>query len=186
MAKLIVGLGNIGKEYDQTNHNVGFMVLDKIADKYGISIKKNICSSFVGEANINGTKVIVAKPTTYMNLSGIAIKSLVKKYDIDYKKDLLVISDDIDLEVSQIRMRTKGSAGTHNGLKSVIHELGSEEFSRLRVGIGKPDEYISLVDFVLAKVKKTPEFEQGLEKAEKAALLFVQGEDVSKIMQEVR
>ena len=185
MAKLIVGLGNIGKEYENTNHNIGFMVIDRVADALKINIKKNMCSSLVGEANVGGEKVILAKPTTYMNLSGIAVKSLVKKFNIDISKDLIIISDDIDLPLSKVRVRIKGSAGTHNGLKSIVKELESQDFSRIRVGVGRPNENQDLVDFVLGKVHKGKDLELGLEKGEQACVMFSQGYSLDSIMQKV-
>ena len=185
MAKLIVGLGNIGKEYENTNHNIGFMVIDKVAETLNIIIKKNMCSSLVGEANINGEKVILAKPTTYMNSSGIAVKSLVKKFNIDISKDLIIISDDIDLPLSKVRVRIKGSAGTHNGLKSIVKELESQDFPRIRVGVGRPKENQDIVDFVLGKVHKSNELDIGLEKGKQACIMFSEGNSLDSIMQKV-
>ena len=185
MARMIVGLGNVGKEYENTNHNMGFIVVDKIAQKFNISIKKSMCSSFVGEANIQGEKIILAKPTTFMNASGIAVKSLDKKFNIDISKDLIIISDDIDLPVSKVRLRLKGSAGTHNGLRSVVKELNTEEFPRLRIGVGKPNENQPLFNFVLAKANKCKELEEGLLKGEKACEMFILGKSFEDIMQNV-
>ncbi len=185
MAKLIVGLGNIGKEYENTKHNMGFMVVDLVGESLNIQIKKNICSSLVGEANIDGEKVILAKPTTYMNLSGVAVKSLVKKFNIDITKDLFIISDDIDLPISKVRVRVKGSAGTHNGLRNIVKELSSEDFPRLRIGVGKPHSQEALVDFVLAKAHKGKELDEGLEKGKEASIMFIQGKSFDEIMQKV-
>ena len=185
MAKLIVGLGNIGKEFEKTNHNMGFMVVDKVAKELGISIKKSMCSSLVGEGNFNGDKIILAKPTTYMNNSGIAVKSLVKKYGIDTSKNLLIISDDIDLPLSHVRVREKGSAGTHNGLKSIIKELGLSEFPRLRMGVGACPEYMDLADYVLSRVKDGEELEIGLDKGLDACVMFCEGATLGQIMQKV-
>jgi len=185
MAKLIIGLGNIGKEYEKTNHNMGFMVIDLLSKSLGINVKKNMCSSLVGEGNINGEKVILAKPTTYMNNSGIAVKSLIKKFNIDTEKDLLIISDDIDLPVTKVRLRLKGSAGTHNGLRSIVRELGHENFPRLRIGVGKPNEYQELTDFVLAKVADVKGIQEGLEKGESACVMFASNQGFDSIMQKV-
>ena len=186
MVKLLVGLGNIGKEYEKTVHNLGFMVLDRVADKVGVQVKKNTCSSLIAETNFKGNKVILAKPTTYMNNSGVAIKGLVKKFDIDIKKDLLIISDDIDLPQGVVRLREKGSAGTHNGLKSVVKELGTTEFARLKIGAGSPpSEFMDLADFVLSRIKETKEISIGLDKGEEAGLMFLEGNEFSKIMQKV-
>ena len=185
MAKLIVGLGNIGKEYENTNHNMGFMVLDKVLSRFGVNLKKNMCSSLVCEFNYNGEKIVLAKPTTYMNASGIAVKSLVKKFNIDITKDLFIISDDIDLPVSKIRVRLKGSAGTHNGLRSIVKELQSDCFPRVRIGVGKPHENEELYDFVLAKAQKSKELDEGLEKGEVACAMFIEGKSFDDIMQKV-
>ena len=186
MAKLLVGLGNIGKEYEKTVHNLGFMVLDEVAASLGVSIKKNICNSFVGEVNFKGEKIVFAKPTTYMNNSGIAVKSLVKKFDIDISKDLLIINDDIDLPQGVVRLREKGSAGTHNGLKSIVRELGSADFPRLKIGAGAPpSEFMDLADYVLSKICFNPDIEKGIDKGKEAGLMFLEGESFSKIMQKV-
>jgi len=185
MTKLIVGLGNIGKEYENTNHNMGFMVVDKVSEKLNVPIKKNTCNSFIAETNVGGEKIILAKPTTYMNLSGVAVKSLVKKFNIDISKDLIIISDDIDLAQSKVRFRIKGSAGTHNGLRNVVKELATEEFPRLRIGVGKPKENEELYDFVLAKVHKGKELDEGLEKGEMACIMFIEGKTFDDIMQKV-
>ena len=186
MAKLLVGLGNIGKEYEKTVHNLGFIVVDNIADKLGVAIKKSVCNSFIGEANYKGEKIIIAKPTTYMNNSGIAVKSLVKKFDIDITKDLLIINDDIDLPRGVVRLREKGSAGTHNGLKSIVRELGTPEFARLKIGAGAPpSEFMNLADYVLSKIHFDKDIEMGIDKGETAGVMFLEGESYSNIMQKV-
>lgn len=185
MTKLIVGLGNIGKEYEKTNHNMGFIVIDKLANELGLSFKKNICSSIVAEGNVSGEKLVLAKPTTYMNASGIAVKSLVKKYGIDISKDLLIISDDIDLPISKVRVREKGSAGTHNGLRSIIEHIARTDFARLRIGVGAPPKFMDLADYVLAKAQFGEELELGFEKGKEACLMFCKGQGLSEIMQKV-
>ncbi len=183
MTKLVVGLGNIGKEFEGTVHNIGFIVIDAVAKNFNINFKNKACSSLIAEFNVNSEKVILAKPTTYMNLSGLAVKSLCKKYGVDSKKDLLIISDDIDLPVSKIRLREKGTAGTHNGLRNIVKELASTEFCRLRVGVGKPDNQ-ALVDFVLSKIHKSEQIREGLEKAYRACTMFVEGQSFDSIMRE--
>ena len=185
MTKLLVGLGNIGKEYEKTNHNMGFMVTDRVAKIFNLQFKKNMCSSMVAEGNIEGQKVILAKPTTYMNSSGIAVKSLVKKFNIDISKDLLIISDDIDLQLSKVRVREKGSAGTHNGLRSLVEELQTTDFPRLRIGVGKPIGQMELVDFVVAKAHEGKELDEGLEKGVVACSMFLKNQGFSDIMQKV-
>ena len=185
MAKLVVGLGNIGKEFESTNHNMGFMAVDLLAKKHNVKIAKSMCNSMVGEFNLNGEKIILAKPTTYMNLSGIAVKSLISKFGIDTAKDMIIISDDIDLDIGQIRVRKSGSAGTHNGLRNVIKEINTTEFVRLRVGVGRPPEYVDLVDFVTAKFTDKEGISAGLSKAAEALDMFISGSSLDQIMQKV-
>lgn len=182
MTRLVVGLGNIGQKYEKTNHNMGFMVLDKVAKELGFAFKKNMCSSTVAQINVEGQTVVFAKPSTYMNSSGEAVKSLCKKFGVDKSRDLLIISDDIDLPPSQIRIKQKGSAGSHNGLKSIVEQLQTIEFNRLRVGVGRPDKQL-IIDFVLANAKLDEQLCQGLENAKEAVIMFAKGEDMSKIMQ---
>lgn len=179
--KLIVGLGNIGKEYAQTNHNAGFMVVDRVAEMLGESIKKSGCEAEYAEFNKNGERFILAKPTTFMNESGRSVKSFMKKYDIDIE-DVLVINDDIDLEPGFVRIRKQGSAGTHNGLKSIIRETGSAEFKRVRVGIGSKNPNQDLASFVLAKMRMTEEQKQGLEKAAEAVYDYILGDTIDMVM----
>lgn len=146
---IIAGLGNPGKEYTGTRHNVGFRVIDALADKYDISVMNIKNRAMTGRGIIHGEKVILVKPITYMNASGESLRPLVDYYKIDPERELIVISDDIALPPGQIRIRKKGSAGGHNGLKNIILHLGSESFQRIRVGVGeKPKEY-DLVDYVL-------------------------------------
>ena len=185
MAKLIIGLGNIGKEFENTNHNMGFTAVDMLAKRYNVKIAKNMCSSMVGEFNFGGEKIILAKPTTYMNASGIAVKSLISKFGIDTAKDMIIISDDIDLDIGRVRVRQSGSAGTHNGLRSVIKEINTTEFVRLRVGVGKPPEHVDLVDFVTAKFTDKEGINAGLCKAAEALEMFITGSSLDQIMQKV-
>lgn len=185
MAKLIVGLGNVGREFEGTNHNMGFMAVDRLLEYLNVngSSYKKQCSSQVYETNFKGEKLIIAKPTTYMNSSGIAIKSLVKKYGVKPNEDLIVISDDIDLPAGNIRLKADGSAGTHNGLKSVIHELGVTNFKRLRVGIDKPPEHMDLADYVLSRYKDKEGIARGLDKALDALVMFIGGAKLEDIQQ---
>ena len=185
MAKLVIGLGNIGKEFENTNHNMGFMAIDLLAEKYNVKISKNMCNSIVGEFNLNGEKIVLAKPTTFMNSSGIAVKSLISKFGIDTAKDMIIISDDIDLDIGRVRIRPSGSAGTHNGLRSVIKEIQTTDFTRLRVGVGKPPEHVDLVAFVLAKFTDKEGIQKGLAKAAEALDMFVTGSSLDQIMQKV-
>ena len=139
---LIVGLGNPGKEYAATRHNLGFMLIDKLAGDEGMTIKRRECQSLVGQGEIEGTVTKLAKPQTFMNLSGHAVSCLLDKGELDPAKDLVVISDDLALPLGKIRIRERGSAGGHNGLRSIIAEVGTDEFIRLRIGI-QPDHPIS-------------------------------------------
>lgn len=182
--KLIVGLGNIGKEYEKTYHNIGFMCVDKTAEILGAEFSKEKFRSLIAEIKIGGEKIVLAKPETYMNLSGTAIKEMVDFYKSDYK-DLLVLYDDYDLPLGSVRIRESGSAGTHNGMRNVIKELGTEEFPRIRVGF-KPqgDIKIPLIDFVLSGIKEgaKPVLEKAILKAGEAAAEFARGASAQEIM----
>lgn len=147
---VIVGLGNPGTRYDNTRHNVGFRAVDLLADKYGISISKLKHKALLGDGTIEGKRVILAKPQTFMNLSGESVREIVEWYKLPMNH-LIVIYDDIDLELGKIRVRPKGSSGTHNGMRSVIYQIQSDEFQRIRIGIGKPPVGWDLADFVLSK-----------------------------------
>jgi len=151
---LIVGLGNPGKEYDDTRHNIGFKVVDNIAKEYNIEINRQKFKGIYGEGFIEGEKVILLKPTTFMNLSGESVRAVVDFYNLNNDK-ILVIYDDISLEVGTLRIREKGSAGGHNGIKSIIAHLGSDIFPRIKVGVGQPD--INLIKYVLGKFTKEEE-----------------------------
>ena len=145
---LIVGLGNPGKEYDGTRHNIGFAAIDYIADKYNIELNRIKFKGVFGEGLINGKKVILLKPTTYMNLSGESIREVVNFYKIS-NEEIIVIYDDISLEVGRIRIREKGSHGGHNAIKSIIANLGTDVFPRVKIGVGAPKG--NLVSHVLGK-----------------------------------
>ena len=148
---LIVGLGNPGKEYDGTRHNIGFAAIDYIADKYNIELNRIKFKGVFGEGLINGKKVILLKPTTYMNLSGESVREFIDYYKIDPETEMIVIYDDIDLEPGQIRIRKKGSAGGHNGIKNIIQELGTQKFVRIKVGVGAKPQGWDLADYVLGR-----------------------------------
>ena len=150
--KLIVGLGNPGPEYMKTRHNLGFIVLDYTMEKEGIKFEKNKFDSMFTITGTGDDRVIFAEPTTFMNLSGSAVKQIMDFYKIK-PKDLLVIYDDKDLEVGKIRIRKKGSSGGHNGIKDIINKIGTDEFNRLRIGIGS-DNRIQTSDYVLGKFSK--------------------------------
>ena len=148
---LIVGLGNPGKEYDNTRHNIGFETIDYISNKYNIEINRKKFKGVCGEGFINNTKVILLKPSTYMNLSGESVAEAVKFYKLK-KEEVIIIYDDISLEVGRLRIREKGSAGGHNGIKSIISHLASDVFPRIKIGVGQPKG--GLVSHVLGKFNK--------------------------------
>jgi len=150
---LIVGLGNVGKEYDNTNHNVGFMVADQLADELDTFFARKQCRASVAETVLNGEKIVMAKPHTYMNLSGESVREFVQKFKIPLE-NVIIVLDDIDLDVGVVRYRPKGSAGTHNGLRSIVACLGTSDFKRVRIGIGKGHPSQDLADYVLSKISK--------------------------------
>lgn len=182
---IIAGLGNPKKEYDNTRHNIGFEVIDVLADKYDISVMDIKNKAVTGKGNINGHKVILAKPLTFMNLSGESIRPLADYYKIDVETELIILSDDISLPPGQIRIRKRGSAGGHNGLKSIIQHLGSEDFQRIRVGVGEKPKGYDLADYVLGHFSKEeqPLMEEGVLKAIQAIELMLAG-DTDKAMNE--
>jgi len=151
---MIVGLGNPGKEYEKTKHNLGFLFLGYLEEKYDLKISKKSFDSLVLETDFKGEKVVFVKPQTYMNLSGIAVKKVKQFYKI-YDKDIIVIYDDIDIPFEVVRYRKKGSAGSHNGMKNILEHLGTENFSRIRIGLGGlKNERQDLKDFVLQRFNK--------------------------------
>ena len=137
---IIVGLGNPGREYENTRHNIGFAVIDRLAEEEQIQLREKKHRAVIGKGYIDGRKVLLAKPQTYMNLSGESVRELVDYYGIDETEELLVISDDITLPAGQLRLRKRGSAGGHNGLKNIILHLGHEDFQRLKMGVGERPE----------------------------------------------
>ncbi|HZS44360.1 MAG TPA: aminoacyl-tRNA hydrolase [Blastocatellia bacterium] len=152
--KLIVGLGNPGEQYAQTRHNLGFMVIDKLAADLGREVKTRECNALILRAELEGERVILAKPQTYMNLSGQSVAGLCAKSEID-SRDVIVISDDLALPIGKLRIRPRGSAGGHNGLKSIIELLRTDEFVRLRLGITPEHPIGDTKSFVLAPFPKT-------------------------------
>ena len=150
--KLIVGLGNPGRQYHGTRHNVGFEVLEVLSKRHRIHVKARRSRAVVGEGRIGDEDVVLARPQTFMNLSGEAVGALARRYRIA-PEDILVIYDDSNLPLGKLRIRTRGSAGGHNGMKSIIHSLGSEEFPRIRLGIGSPDRR-EMIDHVLSRFKR--------------------------------
>ena len=151
---IIVGLGNPTSEYEGTRHNVGFAVIDAIADKYNISVTERKHRAFCGKGIIAGQKVLLVKPQTYMNLSGESVRSALDFYKVDPETEILVIYDDVSLGVGQLRIRKKGSAGGHNGIKNIIAHLGTSVFLRIKVGVGEKPKENDLADYVLGHFSK--------------------------------
>ncbi len=151
---LIVGLGNPGREYENTRHNAGYMVVDALAEKCGIDVLEKKHKALIGKGVVVGQKCILMKPLTYMNLSGESVMDACQYYKIDPTQELIVISDDISLEVGKLRIRKKGSAGGHNGLKNIIAHFGHDTFMRLKVGVGNKPPRMDLADYVLGHFTK--------------------------------
>jgi len=168
---LIVGLGNPEEEYSKTRHNMGFNVINKIANKYGIEVNKKKFDGLCGDGIIDAEKVILLKPQTYMNLSGKSIIQVINFYKIPLE-NVIIIYDDVDVEPGLIRIRKKGSSGSHNGMKSVIQELNSEEFTRIRVGIGKPKYNNDMINYVIGSISEEDKskLEEGVNKAQEATI----------------
>ena len=171
---LIVGLGNPEEEYSNTRHNMGFDTINKISKEYNIEINKNKFKGIYGTGMIENEKVILLKPQTYMNLSGESIIEAIKFYKIDINK-IIVIYDDIDVKPGKIKIRKKGGPGSHNGMKSVINSLESQEFSRIRVGIGAPEYKNDMINYVIGKVPKEEmnELEEGTKIAKEAVVEII-------------
>ncbi|ASR49706.1 aminoacyl-tRNA hydrolase [Paenibacillus kribbensis] len=151
--KWIVGLGNPGPQYEKTRHNVGFMALDALASRHNIQINQSKCKALIGEGHIGGVKTVLIKPMTYMNLSGESLRAYMDYYKADLE-DLIVVYDDLDTEVGKIRLRYQGSAGGHNGIKSIIQHTGTQSFNRIRMGISRPEPGHAIVDYVLGTFPK--------------------------------
>ena len=168
---LIIGLGNPEVEYSRTRHNMGFNTINKIAQQYNIEINKNKFQSLYESAQIEGQKVILVKPQTYMNLSGNCVKEIADFYKVP-KEEILVIYDDMDIEPGKIKIRKKGSSGGHNGMKSIIKMLGTEEFPRIRIGIGRPEHNGDEINYVIGTIPEDeiPILEEGIEKAKEAVI----------------
>lgn len=180
---VIVGLGNPGKNYEKTRHNAGFMAIDAIADKYGISVKEKKHKALCGTGVIEGQKVLLVKPQTYMNLSGESVGEILNFYKLDPEEEMLVIFDDISLAPGNIRIRKKGSAGGHNGIKSLIAHTGTQGFMRIKVGVGEKPKGWDLADYVLGHFSEddTKKLEEVMPDIVRAAVLMLQG-DVDKAM----
>lgn len=175
---VIVGLGNPTLQYEGTRHNVGFDVIDRIADEYNISVESRKSRAFVGTGMIAGRKALLVKPQTFMNLSGESVRGLVDFYKIDVETELLVVYDDVSLDVGQLRIRKKGSAGGHNGIKSLLAHLGTNVFLRLKVGVGEKPAQYDLADYVLGHFSKEDRniMEESYKRAVHAVELLAAGE----------
>lgn len=175
---IIAGLGNPTREYEGTRHNVGFDVIDRLAARYNIDVDAKKHRALIGKGMIAGQKVILAKPQTYMNLSGESIRSILDYYKVDPETELIVIYDDISLEPGKIRIRKKGSAGGHNGIKNIIAQLGTQNFQRVKVGVGEKPKGWDLADYVLGHFSKEDRglVDDALKRVAGAVELMVQGE----------
>lgn len=179
---IIVGLGNPGKEYQNTRHNIGFQVIDAIAEKNHITVKEKKHKALIGKGMVAGQKAVLVKPQTYMNLSGESVRDVIDFYKVDERTELIVISDDISLDVGQIRIRKKGSAGGHNGLKNIILHLGHDQFQRIKMGVGEKPQGYDLADYVLGHFAKEEQkvLEDSIERAAKAVeLMMTEGADAA-------
>ncbi|PZD94868.1 aminoacyl-tRNA hydrolase [Paenibacillus sambharensis] len=152
--KWIVGLGNPGSTYQSTRHNVGFMVVDTLAKRWGISVTQSKFKALVGEGHVQGEKVYLIKPMTYMNLSGETVRAFMDFYKAELD-DFIVVYDDLDTEIGKIRLRYQGSAGGHNGIKSIIQHTGTQSFNRVRMGISRPAPGVNIADYVLSPFAKS-------------------------------
>ena len=175
---VIAGLGNPEQRFQKTRHNIGFDTLDALAAKYGIAVKEKKHRALVGSGVIDGVKVLLVKPQTYMNNSGESITDVMHFYKLDPETDLLVIYDDISLAPGNLRIRKKGSAGGHNGIKSIIACLGTQEFARIKVGVGEKPPGWALVDHVLGRMAEADRklADEAIGEAVEAAALIVRGE----------
>ena len=180
---LIVGLGNPTKQYEKTRHNIGFDVIDALSDKYNISVSEKKHKALCGKGVIEGVKVVLAKPQTFMNLSGESVAELLNYYKLDPETEMLVVYDDISLEPGNIRIRKKGSAGGHNGIKNIIAQTGTQNFMRIKVGVGEKPKGWDLADYVLGHFEKEDrvKVEEAIVHAIEATGLMVNG-DVDKAM----
>jgi len=180
---VIVGLGNPGKKYENTRHNAGYVAIDALAEKYGISISEKKHKALCGTGVIEGNKVILIKPQTFMNLSGESVRAVMDFYKIDPEEDMLVIYDDISLAPGNIRIRKKGSAGGHNGIKSIIAHADTQNFMRIKVGVGEKPSGWDLADYVLGHFSDddNAKLKEIMPDVMQAAALMVQG-DVDKAM----
>lgn len=175
--RIIIGLGNPGREYEKTKHNVGFMAVDELASSLGIEMRKNKFQALYGEASVKGEKIVLVKPMTYMNLSGQSVRQVLDWYKPSLE-EWAVAFDDMDLPVGNIRLREKGSSGGHNGIKSIIANLGAQEFLRVKIGVGRPEAGVTVVDHVLTGFPKAdrPKLEEAIQKALHALKTYIESD----------
>jgi len=180
--KMIVGLGNPGPQYRQTRHNVGFMLIDELAEKSGIAVEQAKFKALIGEGRYAGERIVLLKPMTYMNLSGEAVKAAANWYKININ-DILIVYDDMDLDVGKMRFRRQGSAGGHNGMKSIISHFATEEFARLKIGIGRP-VVKDVVGHVLTKFMPEEQtlIDEQIAKGILGINLFIETGDILQVM----
>ncbi len=180
---LIVGLGNPEEKYQTTFHNMGFLAAGDAAEQLGVKFKKKECEASVAEAFIGGEKVLICRPLTYMNASGRAVKQLLKKYKLT-PAEMVVLYDDYDIPKGHVRIRPSGSAGTHNGMRSIIAEIGASDFARIRIGIRDEEVNIPIINYVLSNVKKEDYdlFSSACQRAAEAAVSLASGKEIEKVM----
>ncbi len=180
---LVVGLGNPEKKYFNTPHNMGFSAVDRLVSMLNTDFFKGECKAVTAHINVNGEKVVIAKPVTYMNLSGEAVLELCRKYKIE-KGKLIVVYDDTDIPLGKLRIRAKGSAGSHNGMKNIVQLLNTEDFPRIRVGIGK-ETVMPRIEYVLSQIcdEDRTLLDPALDSAAKALFDFIHGADIDSVMQ---
>ncbi len=172
---IIVGLGNPGKQYENTRHNIGFDVIEKLAEEENVAVLEKKHKAIIGKGYVAGQKCILAKPQTFMNLSGESVRELIDYYKVDETTQLIVISDDISLDVGQLRIRKKGSAGGHNGLKNIIAQLGHDSFIRIKMGVGEKPKGYDLADYVLGhfSVEERKLMDKAAQKAVEAIRMII-------------
>lgn len=182
---IIVGLGNPGRDYENTRHNIGFDVIDRLADQENIGVLEKKHKAIIGKGVIAGEKCILAKPQTFMNLSGESVRALLDYYKVDETTNLIVVSDDVSLDVGQLRIRKKGSAGGHNGLKNIIANLGHDTFMRVKMGVGEKPKGWDLADYVLGYFppRERKVMEEAAERAADAIRMMI-AEDADTAMNE--
>lgn len=182
---IIVGLGNPGTQYAHTRHNAGFEAIDRLADEYRISVENKKFQGLCGSGYIEGQKVLLLKPQTYMNLSGESVRAACDFFKIDPEEELIVLYDDISLAPGQLRIRKKGSAGGHNGIKNIIQHLGTQVFPRVKIGVGEKPQGYDLADYVLGHFSKEewPDMEDAFKRAAHAAAAMTGG-DIDRVMNE--